>query len=68
MADDKIDRIPIKTLHQEDGKNELATSPEMKPYLDFVKAVIQGHDTAPELQAIRRLALENDTCGVSLPL
>ena len=58
MADDDIERIPIKNLHQEDGAHELATSPDMKPYLNFIKAVIQNHDPAPELDAIRRLPLE----------
>ena len=40
MADDSdIHRISLKNIHQEDGAHELATSPDMKPYL---KAVIQG--------------------------
>jgi hypothetical protein len=30
----------------------------MKPYLEFIKAVIQEHDPAPELEAIRQLPLE----------
>jgi hypothetical protein len=30
----------------------------MKPYLEFIKAVIQEHDPAPELEAIRSLPLE----------
>ena len=30
----------------------------MKPYLEFIKAVIQDHDPAPELETIRRLPLE----------
>ena len=59
MADDNpIERIPIKDLHQEDGAHELATSPDMKPYLEFIKAVMQDHDPSPELEAIRRLPLE----------
>ena len=59
MADDNpIERIPIKDLRQEDGAHELATSPDMKPYLNFAKAVIQDHDPAPELEAIRQLPLE----------
>src|ERR1035438_7272187 len=56
--DDSIKRIPIKDLRQEPGAHELATSPDMKPYLDFIKAVIQDHDPAPELEAIRQLPLE----------
>ena len=30
----------------------------MEPYLEFIKAVIQDHDPAPELEAIRTLPLE----------
>jgi hypothetical protein len=58
MADDDIERIPINQLRQEDGAHELATSPDMKPYLEFIKAVVQDHDPSPELEAIRRLPLE----------
>jgi hypothetical protein len=58
MADDEIHRIPINQLRQEEGAHELATSPDMEPYLDFAMAVIQDHDSSPELDAIRRLPLE----------
>jgi hypothetical protein len=59
MADDNdIHQIPIKNIISEDGAHELATSPDMKPYLEFIKAVIQDHDPAPELEAIRQLPLE----------
>src|SRR5580765_4269135 len=58
MADDEIHRIPINQLRQEDGAHELATSPDMEPYLEYIKAVIQDHDPAPELEAIRQLPLE----------
>ena len=58
MADDNIERIPIKNLISEDGAHELATSPDMKPYLEFIKAVMQDHDPSPELEAIRQLPLE----------
>jgi hypothetical protein len=57
MADDNIERIPIKNLISEDGAHELATSPDMKPYLEFIKAVVQDHDPSPELEAIRQLPL-----------
>jgi hypothetical protein len=56
--DDPIKRIPISELRQEPGAYELATSPDMEPYLEFIKAVIQGHDPSPELEAIRQLPLE----------
>jgi hypothetical protein len=59
MADeDDIERIPINQIRQEDGAHELASSPNMEPYLDFVKAVIWNHDPSPELEAIRQLPLE----------
>jgi hypothetical protein len=59
MADENpIKRIPINELRQEDGAHELATSPDMKPYLDFAMAVMQGNDPAPELEAICQLPLE----------
>jgi hypothetical protein len=56
--DDSIKRIPIKDLHQEDGAHELAASPDMKPYLELIKAMMQGHDPALELEAIWQLPLE----------
>ena len=58
MADDNIERIPIKDIRQEEGAHELASSPDMKPYLEFIKAVMQDHDPSPELEAIRQLPLE----------
>ena len=58
MADANIKGIPIKDIRQEEGAHELASSPDMKPYLAFIKAVIQDHDPSPELEAIRRLHLE----------
>jgi hypothetical protein len=59
MADDNdIHHIPIKDLRQEPGAHELASSPDMKPYLEFIKAVVQEHDPSPELEAIRQLPLE----------
>jgi hypothetical protein len=41
MADnDEIHQIPIKNLISEDGAHELASSPDMKLYLEFIKAVV----------------------------
>jgi hypothetical protein len=41
MADDNdIHQIPIKNLISEEGAHELASSPDMKPYLNFIKAVM----------------------------
>src|ERR1035437_7195917 len=56
--DDPIERIPISELRQEPGAHELASSPDMKLYLEFIKAVVQEHDPTPELEAIRQLPLE----------
>ena len=58
MPDDPINRIPIKDLSQEEGAYELASSPEMEPYIRFTTAEMQGSDATPELEAIRQLALE----------
>src|ERR1017187_4733455 len=50
MADDNdIHHFPIKDLRQEPGAHELASSPDMKPYLEFIKAVVREHDPSPEL-------------------
>jgi hypothetical protein len=56
--DDHIERVPIKHLRQEDGAHELATSPEMEPYLRLIMAQMQGGDTTAELEALRQLPLE----------
>ena len=59
MADDNpIKRIPIRELKSEDGAHELATSPDMAPYIQFAMAVIRDADPSPELEAIRQLSLE----------
>jgi hypothetical protein len=58
MADDNIERISTNQLRQEDGAHELATSPDMKPYLEFIKAVILENDPSAELETIRQLPLE----------
>ena len=59
MADDNpIKRIPIRALKSEDGAHELATSPDMAPYIQFAMAVIRDADPSPELEAIRQLPLD----------
>ena len=58
MPDDRTKPIPIGNLHQEDGAHELATSPDMEPYLKSAMAVVQDADPAAALAAIRRLPLE----------
>ena len=56
--DDNIERIPINQLHQEEGAHELATAPNMEPYLNLIMAEMQGSDCAAELEAIRQLPVE----------
>jgi hypothetical protein len=56
--DDSVERIPINQLRQEDGAHELATSPEMEPYLRLIMAQMQGGDTTAEMEALRQLPLE----------
>jgi hypothetical protein len=56
--DDRTERIPISQVRQEPGAHELATSPDMEAYLEFIKAVMQDHDPTPELERIRQLPLE----------
>lgn len=56
--DDPIERIPIKHLRQEDGAHELASSPDMEPYLRLIMAEMQGSDRMPHLQALAALPLE----------
>jgi hypothetical protein len=58
MADEDIKRIPINELRQEEGAHELATSPDMEPYLNFAIALMQNADLTAELEAIRQLPLE----------
>jgi len=58
MSDKKPKSIPLKDLVSEDGAHELATSPDMQPYLRLMKAGLQDHDTAPMVEEIAQLPLE----------
>jgi len=58
MPDERTKPIPIGNIHREDGAHELASSPDMEPYLKFAMAVVQDADPAAALAAIRRLPLE----------
>lgn len=58
MSDKKPKSIPIKDLVSEDGAHELATSPDMKPYLRLIKAGLQDHDITPDVEEIAQLPLE----------
>jgi len=58
MNEDEPQYMPIKDLVSEDGAHELATSPEMQPYLRLIKAGMQDHDITPHVEEIRQLPLE----------
>jgi hypothetical protein len=59
MADDQIKRIPIKDLISEEGAHELATSPDMEPYLRLMMAGMQhGADISPHMAEIAQLPVE----------
>jgi hypothetical protein len=58
MSKKKIQRVPIKNIVSEDGAHELATSPDMQPYLRLIKAGLQDKDTTPHVEEIAALPLE----------
>jgi hypothetical protein len=58
MSDKKPKSIPIKNLVSEDGAHELATSPDMQPYLRLIKAGLQNQDITPDVEEIAQLPLE----------
>jgi len=58
MSGKKSKSIPIKDLISEDGAHELATSPDMQPYLRLIEAGLQDHDTTPHVEEIAHLPLE----------
>src|SRR5438128_1195356 len=50
--------IPINEFRQEEGADELATSPDMEPYIRWMMAGMRGSDASAELEAIANLPLE----------
>src|SRR5207237_10223740 len=58
MDDNDIKRIPINELRQEDGASDLASSPDMEPYLEYLMAAMQGADVTPHLEELSKLPLE----------
>ena len=56
--DDEIWEVPFKEFHAEEGAHDLATSPDMEPYLRLAMAELQGADLWPELEIIRQMPLE----------
>jgi hypothetical protein len=58
MSDEDYKEMPIKDLRQEEGAHELATSPDMEPYLEYITASMQGANVQPQLDALSKLPLE----------
>jgi hypothetical protein len=58
MNEEKPKSIPIKDLISEDGAHELATSPDMQPYLRLIKVAMQDRDTTPHMEEIAAIPLE----------
>ena len=58
MSKKKITRVPITDIISEDGAHELASSEAMQPYLELLKAEIQGHDITPHVEEIAQLPFE----------
>jgi len=58
MSDEQTKQVRIKDLVSEDGAHELATSPDMQPYLRLITAGLQDQDTTPHLEKITALPLE----------
>jgi len=58
MSDPNGKPILLKSLISEAGAHELATSPDMQPYLKMAMAAMQYSDPTPALEEIARLPLE----------
>jgi len=58
MDNREPESIPISSIRVEDGAKELVRSEKMKPYLELLKAQIGGQDTAPLVEALAALPLE----------
>ena len=51
-------KMPLSAIRTEPGTAELVRSANMRPYLEVIKADIQGLDTGPALAALSSLPLE----------
>lgn len=59
MSQRRIKRpVSLKDLKTEDGANELAASPDLKPYHDFSVALMKGSNGEEQLDALRKIPLE----------
>src|ERR1700733_12503207 len=55
---DEQPKIPITKILSEDGAHELATSPNMQPYLRLITAGLQDQDITGHMEEIAALPLE----------
>ena len=65
MNDDEPKRIPLKDLISEDRAHELATSENMQPYLQLLKAGLQDRDPTPHGEEIAKINLHEHQRGTS---
>jgi hypothetical protein len=59
MENREPESIPISSVRVEDGAQDLVRSEKMKPYLALLKAQIGGQDSAPFIQALAAVPLED---------
>jgi hypothetical protein len=59
MESREPESIPISSIRVEDGADELVRSEKMRPYLELLEAQIGGQDTAPFVEALAALPLED---------
>lgn len=58
MSNPNFKLVPVDSLKVEDGANELMSTPEMRPYRQFIEAALTGGDVDGSLQEIAKLPLE----------
>lgn len=59
MDNREPESIPTSSIRVEDGAKELVRSEKMKPYLELLKAQIGGQDTAPFVEALAAVPVED---------
>ncbi len=57
-SDDSTKQIPIRDLKFDPAAEELLDSAAMEPYMNLAVAVMGGKDTAPAIEALAALPLE----------
>ena len=55
---DETAKIDLNKIVMEDGAHELASSPDMRPYVEYTIAELQGKDTMHAFDAIISMPLE----------